>query len=472
MFVFKNINIFNLLISLFFIQFVKSEEPNQVSEYSLKNLVTISSINEISDNWIHLGESIYEEGRIILTPKPIHVSVDEQGLQFGSIWSSNSKSLDSFTIELTIRSLGNFGLTNAGFSFFLIDGSSADITRSVNFGGPSHFKGLQLLLNLDEKLGPVLRPYLNDGSKKIDINNDYLGAYIYEYQNSQVPTTIKIAFENKFFKITCDNKLLFESNEINFSDIINSNNLKIGISALSSKNMKLHEQFEILKLSTYDKVLDEMKIDNDETLIAKHGNNDENSNNARSSKFLQQQQKLRQRLATQQTNSNLNNEKDLQIIKDSLDSILSVIEKNDVNIIQTKLSLLSGTIDKLTNNYVKLEEDFIILNNKYVELSNLFKKQFDLLDNYDTSLRSFDKVLQNQLRNSDNLDNKLSTISNYYSSMNDRNSELLLNSTNDDSLSKLKSLIYMIFLPLLLLLGLVALWIHKLRNDIKHSKVL
>jgi lectin, mannose-binding 1 len=42
----------------------------------------------------------------------------------------------------------------------------------------------------------------------------------------------------------------------------------------------------------------------------------------------------------------------------------------------------------------------------------------------------------------------------------------------DDSYGKIKSLLYLIFLPVLVLLALVVFWVHRLRTDIKHSKVL
>ncbi|KAG0670607.1 hypothetical protein C6P40_004196 [Pichia californica] len=475
---------------LSFITIVSSSKitVKEIAAYSIKNLISINSIDDLSENWVHLGDSYYEEGRIILTPKPLLSSADEDGIQFGSLWSSISNPLSSFTTELTIRSLGNYGLTNAGFSFFIVDESSIDIKSNDNFGGPSSYKGFQILLNMDEKLGPNLRTYLNDGSKSIDIANDYIAAYKYEYQNSQVPVTLKIAYENKFFKITCDNKLLFQTNEINFSELLNSNNIKFGITALSSKNIKLHEQFEILKLTTYDQVTPDMKMETEETLITLHSTPDESKEKQRSSLFLQQQQKLRERLSTQKSGSagfkdndfghsslsSSNTDHELQKIKEILTTLVKKVQQNDNNQLQVQLLSLSDNVGTLNDNYIKLINEFNILNNKYAELSNMFRKQFDLLDNYDTSLRSFDKVLQNQLKSSDNLDNKLSTISSYYSNINSRDLENSnsKSSTNDDPFSKLKSLIYMIFLPLLALVGLVALWIHKLRNDIRHSKVL
>lgn len=459
-----------------------SAAVGELAEFSLPNLVSISSIEELSSRWIRSGDTEYDEGRIVLTPKPKHiVSKDETGVQLGSIWSAHSPAsqLDAFTVELTIRSLGSFGLTNAGLSLFLVDKGSASLGQS-NFGGPVVYKGLQLLVNMDEKLGPVLRVYLNDG-KSINLATDYLGAYRYEFQGSHVPLTMKVAYENKFLKVTCDNKLLFQTDKVNLSSLL-SGDLKLGIAASSPKNLKFHEQFEILKLTSYDSATADMKDDNDETLVAKHADSLDSRDGTGAAKFLQQQQKLREKLATSKpgvdpgssfsspsSESSSTNE-ELEYVKTRLESIINLVQKNGQARLLEEFSQLSNTIEKMSQSLALLQDQFGTLNNKYNELSNMFKKQSDLLDNYDTTLRSFDKVMQNQLKSSDSLDSKLSTLSSYYSS------SMRDNSTPDysgaDSISKLKSLIYMIFLPLLALVALVALWIHRLRNDIKHSKVL
>jgi hypothetical protein len=458
-----------LIFSLFLIHV---NAISEIPELSLKNLVTISSINDISSNWIVLGDTVYNEGRIILTPKPDHVANDESGIQFGSIWSTkDSPNLNAFTTELTIRSLGSFGYTEAGFSLFLIDQLSADYRQIDNNGGPSVFKGLQITLSMDNQLGPVIKAYLNDG-KKLNFDTDYLGAYKYEYQSSNVPITIKLSYSNKFFKITCDNKLLFETDQINLSQLLSSSKLALGLTAKSKKNYQYHEQFEVLRLTTYDSTTKEMLENNDESLVARH-QGDLAQEKPNLEKFLKQQEKLRGQLLSESTNMNSKSNdpigKELQDIRDGLKAVISIIQSNDQSVLQQQVFGLSKSIDRLSSSFSSLHEQFTTLNVKYTELSNMFKRQFDLLDNYDSTLRSFDKVLQNQLTTSGNLESKLSTISSYYSnSINQRDND----STSDESYGKLKSLLYMIFLPVVALLILVVLWVHRLRNDIKHAKVL
>lgn len=444
---------------------------SDVREFSLRNLVTIDSIDDIKSDWMILGASEYNEGRLILTPKPSHISNNEESVQFGSIWSNfkPSNNLNSFTTELTLRSLGNFGHTGAGFSLFLVDFSSINLNDVDNFGGPKVFNGLQITLNMDNQLGPVIKAYLNDG-RELNMGTDYLGAYKYEYQSSNVPITIKLAYSNRFFKVTCDNKLLFQTDQINLSQLL-SKDVRLGLTGKSKKDYEYHEQFEILRLSTYDSVTTDMNEDNDEVLVAKH-QEALAQKKPNVEKFLQQQERLRSQLKNSvNVNNNEANElqKDFNAVKETLSSLIKLTQNNDQTVLQQQIFGLSKSIDRLGSNFQNLHEQFITLNAQYGELSDMFKRQFSLLDNYDSTLRAFDKVLQNQLKTSDNLDSKLSTISTYYS--NSINKDMDKNN-NDDSYSKIKSLLCMIFFPLLAMLILVVLWIHRLRNDIKHAKVL
>ena len=117
-----------LLYVVFLIEFVCAIA--EVAEFSVPSLVTVSSLNEISQHWYHNGDAQYDEGRILLTPKPTHGPSNDGTYQSGSIWSVQSPSLNEFTIEVTLRSLGSHGFTNAGVSLFLIDEKSVDLQDS------------------------------------------------------------------------------------------------------------------------------------------------------------------------------------------------------------------------------------------------------------------------------------------------------------------------------------------------------
>lgn len=449
-----------LLYVVFLIEFVCAIA--EVAEFSVPSLVTVSSLNEISQHWYHNGDAQYDEGRILLTPKPTHGPSNDGTYQSGSIWSVQSPSLNEFTIEVTLRSLGSHGFTNAGVSLFLIDEKSVDLQDSDGiFGGPTIFKGLQLTMNVDKDLGSVIKIFLNDG-KKLDYKKDFLGAYKYEYQSSNVPLTIKIGYSNKFFKVTCDNILLFETDRVNLSELLKSN-LKLGVSGKSPKLLEKHEQFELLRLITYDAVVPELKEVEDETLVAMHDK--DLAQSKPTIDFIERQEQLRKKLEIPASN-NLNSLDEIKDIKDGLQVLMKMINSNDQTVLQQQVFSLSKSVNRLTNNFDGLHAEITRLVEKYSELSSMFDKQAKLLDNYDSTLRSFDKVLRNQLETSENLGSKLSTLSSYYTEKNK------VEEKNDSGISHIKSLIYMIFLPILFLLLVVALWVQRLRNDIKHAKVL
>lgn len=445
---------------------------SEIVQLSLANLVTIESLNDISVNWDTGGAAIYEEGRIILTPKPQVVAVSDDGFEYGSLWTTKSpESLDSFTTELTIRSLGAVGYTDAGISLFIIDANS-DVKADLNFGGPAIFKGLQVLLNHDRTLGPVIRIYLNDGSKKLDVNSDFIGAYKNEYQGASVPLTIKVSYADKFLKITSDNKLLFETDKVNLSPLL-SNPIKLGVTAQSKKQFDLNENFEVLRLMTYDAVTNEMKEKNDETLFAKHDQllaqqkplaNNFREQEARLIAQLQNRNKAISDVGTDTTSL----DKELSMMKESMALLLKEVKTADQTAVRQQLFTLDKSIDRLVTNYGQLQSQYNELSGKIDELTVIFKKQFNLLDNYDSSLRAFDKVLQTQLESADKLDTKISSLFTQYSN----NVRQQKEPVHDDIFAHIKSLLYMILFPVVALLILVVLWVHRLRNDIKHAKVL
>ncbi|OBA15220.1 uncharacterized protein OGAPODRAFT_39429, partial [Ogataea polymorpha] len=220
---------------------------------SFPDLVSVKSLSELQNNWQMYGDVEFSEGRVILTPAPSLLQKATREITSGAAWSINKISSDSFSLQFTFRSVGAFGFTGAGLSLWLLDQDPGSDTS--NFGGPLQYSGLQILLDANEQdLGPVFRVYVNDGSRKINLAQDYLGAYTYSFQDSQVPSTLKLGYENRKLKITCDNKLLFETDAINLDPYLK--NMRVGITAASSKDAKKAEQFEILMFKFFDKVIE------------------------------------------------------------------------------------------------------------------------------------------------------------------------------------------------------------------------
>lgn len=446
-----------------------NNEP-KIESFSLPNLIELDSFDDLSSLWDPQGGAIYEEGRIILTPKLNKVPENTKSTTFGSIWSRESFSdLQDFTIEMTLRSIGAYGLTGAGISLFLIE-EGFNFMDYSNFGGPIKYKGLQLLLNSDDNLGPVIKVFLNDGFKDIFIKNDFIGAYLYEFQDSNVPLTIRIAYdhEKRWTKITCDNKLLFQTDKLNFDQLL-LDNLKLGVSALSLTDSSKHEQYELLRLITYNKVLPKMKLAESETLFAKHFI--DNTKN-----FMEKQKELRNKLAQTSKSESIipnvqfdNSNQNLLELQEQMKQLLKIVQNNEQSVLQKQVFQLSKSLDLLNANLNALGENVQNLNYKYDAIFDFFKRQNELLDNYDRRMGSFDAALQNQLDNSNKLDTKLSDMSSWYKKTQKKNGD---NNENTDSFSNIKSTLVAVLIFVVVLLVFLALLVFRLRSDIKHAKVL
>ncbi|ANZ77894.1 BA75_04916T0 [Komagataella pastoris] len=224
-----------------------------VASLSLPDLDLTTSMKNLKD-WKLNGDVKLDQGRIILTPKPKIVSLNDEKKQIkGSIWTEYGFGLNQFTIEVTMRSLGSIGKTASGFSLWLVDDQADSISKDPgnNFGGPDKYKGLQVLMDSnDAKLNSVTRSYLMDGdfdiSKAFSICN-------FPYQNSNVPVILRLSYKKGNFKLTIDNKLCFQTDKIT---IPLGRFWTFGISAATRNDLKVHEQFEILKLKTYNDVVD------------------------------------------------------------------------------------------------------------------------------------------------------------------------------------------------------------------------
>ncbi|VEU21973.1 DEKNAAC102997 [Brettanomyces naardenensis] len=459
-----------------------------VDRISMPELVKVQKIDELKTDWEGRDSVEFFEGRIVLTPKPIISSNLEQETVYGSLWSKpfkKSTGLDEVEIQLTLRSVGSFGNTGAGFSFFLVNDDDKVFAtyNKNNFGGPSKFSGLQISLDGSHaKFGPSLRVYLNDGSKDINLDTDVLGAYRYEYQASNVPLTLKVGYSKNWLKITCDNKLLFQTDRISLSDLIGSPNFRLGLTAESPKDVKKYEQFEILRLKTYNQVSAELKSESRETLVARHIEND--------SSFRSKEKSLREQLAQKSggdvpPTADLLQDiyKKLSAVEDALQQqpILQSDEQdgsgsNSQTNLQKQIFLLMKTMDRLTdnvNNVLRKSEESdkrsVVLERKYDKLTELLNRQSELLENAEASSRTIGKSFQQQMENfGQTLDSKVSNMHAEYVSK----VGLMQNPEVEAKLNGLASFVKIVFLPLVALCCIIVLLVARLRNDIKHAKVL
>ncbi|KAG7843632.1 hypothetical protein KL941_004614 [Ogataea angusta] len=347
-----------------------------------------------------------------------------------------------------------------------------------NFGGPSQYSGLQILLDANEQdLGPVFRVYVNDGSRKINLAQDYLGAYTYSFQDSQVPSTLKLGYENKKLKITCDNKLLFETDAINLDPYLK--NMRVGISAVSSKDVKKAEQFEILMFKFFDKMIESLKIEPSETLVAKHHQVDKRQ--AQRAQLAEDFKRTRE----QQNGNSVpvrsrpeSAEYDLLAKLDEVKTIIAqqtapqVLQKQlfdvtkSIKMMNEKNSVYNTQMEKSYDMLLKQTEE---LNAKYEALRQLITRQNQLLELVDERFVTFNSYFQGQSQNHESINDKLKQLQEFYakgSRPSDYESEF------ETKLNKFTSAVRLILMPVLVLLIIMTLLVYKLRNDIKHAKVL
>ncbi|OWB57547.1 hypothetical protein B5S28_g3499 [[Candida] boidinii] len=485
---------------------------------SLPDLISVSKLDDLKNSFTFSGDSILENGRIILTPSS-KLSQDDTNsdsqLQKSSMWLTNDilpKSLNDFSFEITMRSLGNYGkFTNAGISFWLLDSKfNSNNNNLQNFNGPQIFKGLQILIDTNTASDySSVKFYLNDGTKPIDLNQDAIGIYALNYQDSQVPLTLKFGYKinEKWLKLTIDNKLLFESTDIDLSSLLNNENLKIGITCQTDKSK--HEQFEILRLKGYNYIVESLNSDQIESLFSLHAqeslddlkkarNGDSISNNNKENhesstlNFLDKQNELKDNL----NNNKLINDLNLKLdnlqneISNSLNSLsmaAATLNGGNNNIQANKqLFDLSKSIKNLNENlgnyhsqfaknYENLKSQNEILNRKYDLLIDSLNSQSKLIERFDERFLYFSQMFDKQFKNNEFLNDNLNKLNDKYSSSSNNNNNNLADSAIEEFEIFIKSVSYyikIVLIPILIVLLLLAGLVYRLRSDIKHSKVL
>ncbi|KAH3665216.1 hypothetical protein OGATHE_004031 [Ogataea polymorpha] len=453
-----------------------AETQSAVPELSFPDLVSVKSLSELQNNWQMYGDVEFSEGRVILTPAPSLLQKATREITSGAAWSINKISSDSFSLQFTFRSVGAFGFTGAGLSLWLLDQDPGSDTS--NFGGPLQYSGLQILLDANEQdLGPVFRVYVNDGSRKIDLAQDYLGAYTYSFQDSQVPSTLKLGYENRKLKITCDNKLLFETDAINLDPYLK--NMRVGITAASSKDVKKAEQFEILMFKFFDKVIESLKAEASETLVAKHPEVDKRL--AQKAQVVEDFKRTREQQNGNSVPVHLRPESAEYDLLAKLEEVKTIVEQQtapqvlqkqmfdvtkSIKMMNEKNSVYNTQMEKSYDTLLKQTEE---LNAKYEALRQLITRQNQLLELVDERFVTFNSYFQGQSQNHESINDKLKQLQEFYSKGSYPSG---YESEFESKLNKFMSAVRLILMPVLVLLIIMTLLVYKLRNDIKHAKVL
>ncbi|GME71605.1 unnamed protein product [Ambrosiozyma monospora] len=482
-------------------------QENLITSLSLPELVHLQNIDELKSNWEIKGSTIFDEGRLILTPKPEISSNTKPVLQYGSIWSRQQPpQLNSFSYDTSFRSIGAYGQTGAGISFWILDPTSFDSTDKENSGGPKKFKGLQIAFDANNRqLGPMVEVFLNDGTKEISSSSieDSIGAYGWEYQSSNVPTTLKVGYEQGLLKVTLDNILALETDKIDLSSLIGGGaTFVVGVTTVAPKDVIKTEQFELLTFNSYDTLIEDLKTESKQTLVAKHSAPKKISSHGPSRNFFEDtENRLREQLLNKDSSSqnqgqnqqayggydsssNSINDATIQEIIKRLDTLQNQGSDGSTTQIQKQLFTINKSLknyavrlgelqDKLQQTQNQLLDQMKQFNTKFDAIQDIAQSQHQFAENFNYRFSALNKFLDSQSQQSVNLDTKLSNLQEQYLLSSQMSGETDKFQTEfQKNLSTLAHAVKMVMVPVLILLVVLALLVYKLRSDIKHSKVL
>lgn len=213
------------------------------SDLSLPELSHFDHLN--FPTWKVGHDAAFKAGRLILTPRP---------MTKGSILASLPIDYKDFTIEIVFRALGFYGETHSGLSLRYV--KEHQFSDHSFFGGPAKWDGLNVIVDSDSSIGSSIHAFFNDGTidySKFSSKELYEQAFascLISYQDSQVPTTLRIGHYDGTSVIQVNNRLCMKSKKIKLPQ-----NYKVGLSAVTGED---YEQFELLRLKTYGGVISEI----------------------------------------------------------------------------------------------------------------------------------------------------------------------------------------------------------------------
>lgn len=416
---------------------------------------------------------VFENGRVILTPKPVIVSSDDKSEISGALWTRATNPFkNGFTMELVIRSLGSVGATGASMSLFFIN---EDFNKfdSSNSHGPSKFEGLQVLVDSsDKEKKSSIVSFLNDGSA-----TDRSGAFSscsFPYQDSQVPFTLKVGYEEGLFKMTVNNKLCFETDKVTLP--LSDGKWRLGITGSSPKDFKKYEQFEILKIKTYNKVIDELRKPttdylHDGPIVVTVEKPVPRNNDF----FRERQEALRSQLDFKDSDSimdkisgleNLNHQLLDKMETGSDDSGSRLVVQKQLSEVNKAVKMLT---EKLYTYHIELSgflQDLTASNSILKEhLQREKKSQEQLQASLDTLTKKFLDFQLSQNKHSGSNDLLMRKIDQLASV---DTSDKSFSETVENVVSRLKY----VLIPLFMVMVILSLFIYRLRHDIKHAKIL
>lgn len=448
----------------------QDDQNHHPGPQSLPNLLDLTSASELSSDWSIFGTMALDAGRLVVTQ------------DLGSIWARDvlENSKDEWTIEVLFRNSEQIDVddhlyydTN-GFAFWLLDASGLMLNDFLNFGGPRRFDGFQFLINNKERRG--LKIFANDGT--LDMVNQLdksLGGCAINYLDSMVPFILRVSYSarTKWFKVQIDNNLCFKTDSLTFDNI--KRDLRFGVSASTNEASK--EYWEVMKLNVFpfltENAIDDHGIITEGSIklvtvtAAEESEPTINAQVARQSlmektrQFHEEQKKVADEPASHNFDSSFNE------ITSKLERLEAMLDKIDMSQVSDLATALAGVRDIQLHQLDVLKE----LKSTYNQFETLLASQYKEMTQSISILHSrvIDEIKDHQADVA-NIGKKVDLIMENHKDLQYQSNSHVSNVA--DSSEFFSVVLKWVLLPIVIGITVLALFVYRLRKDIKHSKLL
>lgn len=447
-----------------------ADNKNKPGPQSLPNLLTLSKVEDLTNDWTIGGSMELKQGRMV---------VDHDA---GSLWSKSllENSKDEWTVEVVFRNSEivdvddhSYFDTN-GIALWLLDSGKEVNEDTLNYGGPATFDGFQFLMNNKESKG--LKVFSNDGSKKTEnVLDDALSFCAINYLDSMVPFTLRVSYSapNKWFKIQIDNNLCFKTDLLSLDNI--KKDLLFGVTASTDENSK--EYWEVLKFNTYP-YLTEDAID-DHGIIADGGVNVVTVTKSQSSEatILPQANRLSLLERARKFREEASAEKETQASVDTsafdkklteIDSKLTHLEGIIKNVDSGRVTDLLAAIEDVKSTH---NEHAVITKKALAEFENIVELQYKEMTRAVTKLhQDMLEEIKRQQREVFSVGQKVDILMSHHREIQDETRTR--SAESQGALEFLNFIIKWVLVPIVVGISALTVVLYRLRKDIKHSKLL
>lgn len=421
---------------------------------SLQNLLDAEGVHQLG-SWETKGNIDLDSGRLVVKAGT------------GSVWSTSKlvNSRDEWTLELVFRNSEvqdeqdhSYYDTN-GFAFWLLqESTSSDLKRDVsNFGGPSVFDGLQILVNNKDVTG--VKVFASDGTKEIENSlSSAVGACAVHYLDLMIPFTLRLSYssEQKWFKVQMDNNLCFKTDQISFQNL--KEDFLFGVSAAVHPDSK--EYWEIFKLNVYEGLTSDAVDDHGIIAEAKELKEVLPSSNRES--LMERTRKMKEELEKGEEHGK-GDERDKTDVASKLSAIEAFLQRLSEPAPATDeagVSQIGAILNEVKRDVSEIKREFLELKSFFNEANDLRRSQEAVL----LEIKSATQALSEMRR--DVIDMKRHT--NEVGSKVD----LILHIKAPEMPDAFNKIVKWILFPVVIGISLLAIVVYRLRKDIKHSKLL